>query len=139
MPLGLANAPAIFKRTMDRVLHGLIGVCCFVYIDDIIIYSKNAEENAHLLNLILNRLRHAGLRVKPDKCKIAHTEVKLLGYIVGTNIITIYLEKTRAIATTTSPTSVTKVRRFLGMKIAAPLIALTRSDMEVVIGRTNDV
>ena len=131
----VANAPAVFQRTMDRVLHRLIGVCCFVYIDDIIIYSRDAEEHAHYLKIVMDRLRQAGL--KADKCRIAHTEVKLLRYIVGTDGIASYPEKTRAIATMTAPTSVTEVRRFLGMtgyyrktipdyaKIAAPLIALT--------------
>ena len=86
----------------------------------------------------MDRLRRPGLKVKPDKCRIAHTEVKLLGYIVGTDSITSESEKTRAIATMTAPTSVSEVRRFLGMtgyyrqtipvyaKIAAPLIAITR-------------
>ena len=124
--------------TCHRVLHGLIGVCCFVYIDDISIYSRDTEEHAHHLKLVMDRLRQAGLKVKPVKCRIAHTKVKLLGYIVGTDGITSDPEKTRAIATMTAPTSVTKVRKFLGMtgyyrqtipdyaKIAAPLIALTR-------------
>ena len=141
MPFGLANAPAIFQRTMDKVLHGLIGVCCFVYIDDIIIYSRNAAEHAHHLKLVMDRLRAAGLKVKPGKCKIAQTEVKLLGYIVSTDGISSDPEKTRAIATMSAPTSVSEVRRFLGMtgyyrqtipdyaKIAAPLITLTRKSI----------
>ena len=138
MPLVLANAPAVFQRTMDRVLHGLIGVCCFVHIADIIIYSRDAEEHAHHFKFVMDRLRQAGLKVKLDECGIAHTEDNLLGYIIGTDGITSDPEKTRAIATMTAPTSVTEVRRFLGMtgyyrrtipdfvKIAAPLIALTR-------------
>ena len=115
MPFGLAKAPAIFQRTMDKVLHSLLGVCCFVYIDDIIIYSRNAAEHAHHLKLVMDRLRAAGLKVKPGKCKIAQTEVKLLGYIVSTDCISSDPEKTRAIATMSAPTSVSEVRRFLVM------------------------
>ena len=100
MPFGLA----IFQKTMDKVLHGLIGVCCFVYIDDIIIYSRNAAEHAHHLKLVMDRLRAAGLKVKPGNCKIAQTEVKLLGYIVSTDGISSDPEKTRAIATMSAPT-----------------------------------
>ena len=109
-----------------------------MYIDDIIIYSRNAAEHAHHLKLVMDRLRAAGLKVKPGKCKIAQTEVKLLGYIVSTDCISSDPEKTRAIATMSAPTSVSEVRRFLVMtgyyrqtipdyaKIAAPLITLIR-------------
>ena len=79
------------------------------------IYSRNAEEHAHHLKLVMNRLRQEGLKVKPDKCRIAHTEVKLLGNIVSTDGITSDPEKTQAIATMTPPTSVTEIRKFLGM------------------------
>ena len=135
-PFSLSNAPNVFQRIMDRVLHQLISVCYFVYIDAIIINSRNAEEHAHHLKLVMDRLRQAGLKVKLDKCRIAHTKVKLLGYIVGTDGITSNPEKN--ITTMTAPTSVTAVRRFLGMtwyyrhtipdyaKIAVPLIALKR-------------
>ena len=74
MLCGLANAPVIFQRTMDRVLHGFIGVCCFFYIDDISIYSRNAEEHAHHLELGMNRLRHAGLRVKPVQDSLHYSQ-----------------------------------------------------------------
>ena len=67
MPIGLANVPAVFQRTMESVLHGLIGKCCFVYIDDVIVYSRNTQEHAEHLELVLQRLREAGLKTKPSK------------------------------------------------------------------------
>ena len=45
MPFSLTNAPAIFQRTMNQVLNGLIGKCCMVYIDDIVVYSKDEDEH----------------------------------------------------------------------------------------------
>ena len=57
------------KRTMDRVLHGLIGKCCFVYIDDIIIDSRNAADHICHLRLVTVRLREAGIKIKPDDGK----------------------------------------------------------------------
>ena len=41
MPFGLANAPAVFQRTMDTVLAGLLGKCVFVYLDDLCVYSSS--------------------------------------------------------------------------------------------------
>jgi hypothetical protein len=64
MPFGLCNAPATFQRMMNAVLHDLIGVCVYVYIDDIIIYSTSFEMHMQHLKLVLDRLRAASLQVK---------------------------------------------------------------------------
>ncbi len=42
---GLANAPAVFQRTMNKILAPVIGICAFIYLDDILIYSKNRAEH----------------------------------------------------------------------------------------------
>ena len=54
---------------MDRALHGLIGKCCFVYIDDIIVDSRNAAEHIYCLRLVTERLSKAGMKIKPDDGK----------------------------------------------------------------------
>lgn len=57
MPFGLKNAPATFQRLMNSALSGLQGIQCFVYLDDIVVYSFDLEK--HILNLfnIFDRLR----------------------------------------------------------------------------------
>ena len=138
MPFGITNGCQYFQRTMDKVLHGLIGSCCFVYLDDIIVYSRDPDEHAQHLALVLGRLKEAGLRVKTKKCAFAQPEVPLLGYIVNKNGIRPHPDKTAAIAQMQPPKSVTEVRRFLGMcgyyrqtvkdyaELARPLVDLTR-------------
>ena len=54
---------------MDGVLHGLIGKWCFVYIDYLIIYSRNAAEHNYHLRLVTGRLSEAGIKIKPDDGK----------------------------------------------------------------------
>ena len=54
---------------MDRALHRLIGKCCFVYIDDVIIYIINAAEHIYHLRLVMRRLSDAGMKIKPDDGK----------------------------------------------------------------------
>ena len=51
------------------VLHGLIGKCCFVYIDDIIIYSRNAAELIYHFRLLSEGLSEAGMKIKSDDGK----------------------------------------------------------------------
>lgn len=75
MPFGLVNAPATLQRLMEIVLAGLVGNKCLVYIDDIIIFGKTLEEHNQNLMEVLDRLRKAGLRLKPKKCKFAQLEV----------------------------------------------------------------
>ena len=115
LSFGLANGPAVFQRTMDRVLQGLIGRCCYMYIDDIVIYSRNLGEHVQHLRLVLERLRHFGLKVKPSKCAFAKKEVQLLGYIVSAAGIRSNPEKTQAIASMQPPHDKKAVRAFLGM------------------------
>ncbi len=79
LPFGLCNAPAIFQRTMNKVLSGLIGKCCMVYIDDIIVYSSSTTEHLQHLGAVFQRLRAAGLQLKPSKCSFFLEEVELLG------------------------------------------------------------
>eukprot|EP00731_Ephydatia_muelleri_P034748 Em0075g1a len=67
MPFGLCNAPATFQRLMDRVLGGLKWSSCLVYLDDIIIVGTSFSEHLRNLAGVLQRLRQAGLKLKPSK------------------------------------------------------------------------
>ena len=68
LPMGLTNACATFQRLMDKVLEGLIGEICFVYLDDIIIFSDNAEDHLKHVRMVMERLKNANLRIKLSKC-----------------------------------------------------------------------
>ena len=68
IPFGLCNAPAVFQRTMDKVLSGLIGRFMCVYLDDKIVFSDNMEEHEYHLQCVFERLREAGIKLKPTKC-----------------------------------------------------------------------
>ena len=83
IPFGLCNAPAVFQRAMDKLLTGLIGVSVCVYLDDIIVFSKNMADHEKHLQCVFDRLRSAGLRLQPTKCTFGQSVVKLLGYLVS--------------------------------------------------------
>ncbi|XP_003370753.1 retrovirus-related Pol polyprotein from transposon 412 [Trichinella spiralis] len=70
MPFGLCNAPATFQRLMETVLCGLHWTTCMVYLDDIIVFSKDATEHLEKLDEVFSRLQGAGLKIKPTKCQL---------------------------------------------------------------------
>ena len=75
MPFGLCNAPSTFQRLMELVLTGLHWSSCLVYIDDIIIFSSMVQEHFQRLLEVFERLRSAGLKVKPSKNVISSEEL----------------------------------------------------------------
>ena len=82
MPFGLKTATNTFQTLMAQiVLQGLLNECCLVYLDDVIIFSKNWKEHLHHLSLVLERLTIHGLACSLDKCCFAKREVQYLGLL----------------------------------------------------------
>jgi len=71
LAFGLKNSPANFQRRMDAVLKNLVGNECRGFIDDIIVYSKSAEEHATRLEKVIRKLAEANLQLHPGKCVCA--------------------------------------------------------------------
>ena len=82
MPFGLRNGPAMFQRLMDRLLHKDLDFAR-VYIDDIVVFSSTWEEHCKHIDLVLKRLRTAGLTANEKKCQWGQTKCTFLGHVVG--------------------------------------------------------
>ena len=80
MPMGCKNPSSSFQRMMDEVLNGLIGVCCFVYMDDIFVFSDSLEDHAKHLKQIHDRLLEHDLMVKLKKCEFYQQSITFLGH-----------------------------------------------------------
>jgi hypothetical protein len=115
LPFGITNGCAIFQRMMDKVLGPLRGVCCAVYIDDILIYSDTLEEHFQHIQQVFDRLRAANVSLKSSKCKFFMDEVLFLGHTVNAKGISLDLEKIAAILNFPEPKNVNDVLRFLGL------------------------
>ena len=115
MPFGLCNAPATFQRLMDLILAGLQWTNCLVYLDDILIIGKTFTEHLKNLELVFNRLREAGLKLKPSKCAICQKQVNYLGHVISADGIATDPAKTDKVAHWPIPTCQRKVQRFLGL------------------------
>ena len=115
MPFGLCNAPATFQRLMDHVLVRFIGVCAFVYLDDIVVFSNSEVEHKHHLESIFEALDGANLHLNARKCRFFQPSIKFLGHVVDGSGVHTDADKCRAVASFPTPTSADGVRRFLGM------------------------
>ena len=83
MPFGLTNAPAAFMDLMNRVFHPYLIQFVVVFIDDILVYSKDAQEQEHHLRIVLQILRENKLFSKLSKCDFWLKEVSFLCHIVS--------------------------------------------------------
>ncbi|GKA34287.1 putative reverse transcriptase domain-containing protein [Tanacetum coccineum] len=82
MPFGLTNAPAVFMYLMNRVCKPYLDKFVIVFIDDILIYSRNKEEHADHLRIILELLRKEKLYAKFSKCDFWISIVQFLGHLI---------------------------------------------------------
>ena len=76
LPYGLSNSPASFQRLMDVVLRDLTGTECWIFLDDLIVFSDTIEEHASRLEHVLQRFERANLQnvfLQNPKCGIWFT------------------------------------------------------------------
>lgn len=144
MPFGLTGAPATFERLMERALHGLQWSHCLIYLDDVIVFHKSVEMLAGNLQLVFDRIRSAGLKLKSSKCHFFQPSCKFLGHIVSAEGVSCDPEKISAVKDWPRPKSATEIRSFIGTanyyrrfirsfaEIASPLTNLTRKRVPFV-------
>ena len=70
MPFGLCNAPATFQQLMQNCMGELNFIYCLIYLDDLIMFLRTAEEHLHQLHVVFNHLREYNLKLKPSKCSL---------------------------------------------------------------------
>ena len=115
MSFGLTNAPAHFTYLMNSMFMPELDKFVVVFIDDILIYSKNKEEHAEHLWIVLTRLREHQLYAKFSKCVFWLEEIQFLGNILSAKGITVDPSRVKDILEWKSPTTVRQVRSFLGL------------------------
>ena len=142
MPFGLSNSPLTYVRLMNTVLHGLIGKTASVFLDDILIVSETEAEHFNKLNQVFSRLVAAGLKIKLEKCRFLQEQVTYLGHQIDSQGLRTVQSKVDVVKHFPQPTSVEKVRSFLGLTgyyrkfikgyadIAQPLSSLLKKKAE---------
>ncbi|GKC05303.1 putative reverse transcriptase domain-containing protein, partial [Tanacetum coccineum] len=138
MTFGLTNAPALFMDLMNRVCKPYLDKFLIVFIDDILIYSKNKKEHEEHIKAILELLKKEELYAKFSKCKFWTPTVQFLGHVIDYQGIHVDPAKIESIKDWASPKTPTEFRQFLGLvgyyqifiegfsKIAKPMTKLTQ-------------
>ena len=144
MPFGLMNGPGTFQRLMDRVLEGVPFEVAHCYLDDLIVHGKTVAECIVRLRLIFERLRAAGLKLKPKKCFMFQEQVLFLGHIISGEGVACDPEKIAAVKRWCAPKTVKQLRTFIGTvayykrfvkdfaEICKPLYDLTKKGAKFV-------
>lgn len=114
MPFGLCNAPASFQRLMESVLGDLAFDVLLVYLDDVLVFSKDFSSHLEWLDLVFSRLRDHGLKLNPKKCFLLRQEVKFLGHVVSAAGVQVDMEKVTVLENWPTPRSARDVRQVVG-------------------------
>nr|GEY25911.1 putative reverse transcriptase domain-containing protein [Tanacetum cinerariifolium] len=115
MPFGLTNAPAVFMDLMNRVCKPYLDKFIIVFIDDILIYSKDEKEHEEHLKAILELLKKEKLYGKFSKCEFWIPKVQFLSHVIDSRGIHVDPAKIESIKDWASPKTPTEIRQFLGL------------------------
>ncbi|GFO14964.1 Pol polyprotein [Plakobranchus ocellatus] len=136
LAFGLCNSPATFQRVMEDCFDDINLKDMFVYIDDIIVFSRTVEEHLEKLRKVFCRLRDCGLKLAPQKCELLQREISFLGYQVSEAGIHTDPEKVQKVRQWKTPRNNKELASFLGFasyyrrfvkdfsKLALPLTTL---------------
>jgi hypothetical protein len=140
MSFDLTNAPAYFMYLMNKVFMEYLDKFVMVFIDDILIYSRNEEEYEEHLRIVLQKLREHRLYAKLSKCEFWMKQVAFLGHIISKEGISVDPSKIQDVLGWNAPTSVGDIQSFLGLagyyqrfiegfsKISKPMTELLEND-----------
>jgi hypothetical protein len=97
MPFGLTRAPATFQDFMNKILTPFLRKCVVVFLDDVLIYSRDMEEHVLQVKQVFQKLKDHQLKLKLSKCRFAQTTLEFLGHLISAKGIATDPEKVQVI------------------------------------------
>ncbi|QRW26415.1 Retrotransposable element Tf2 protein [Rhizoctonia solani] len=140
MPFGLTNAPAAFQHFMNNLFRDLIDITVVIYLDNILIFSKDPNKHPEHVREVLLRLLKNQLFCKLSKCHFHVTTVDYLGIVISPAGFSMDQKKIEAVTSWPTPKTVKQVQAFLGFvnylccfipnfsSVARPLHNLTKKE-----------
>ena len=114
MLFGLKNAGATYQRVVTTLFHDMMHRDVEVYVDDMIVKSRDRVDHLTTLERLFERIRQFRLRLNPKKCTFGVTSGKLMGYMVSERGIEANPNKIKAILDMPMSRTEREVRDFLG-------------------------
>ena len=112
--MGLCNSPATLQRVMQEILGDTIGRCCFVYLDDIVVFGGTLDQHEKNVDEVLRLITKAGFRIQAPKCvAVAHT-IPFLGSLVSADGVRTDPAKVAAVIAWKGIEDLTQLRQFVG-------------------------
>lgn len=96
IPFELINAPATFQRTLDIILAGLPWQVCRIYLDDVVVFSKDVASHMRDVDQVFDLLQKAGVTLKLRKCSFLQPKVDYLGYEISSGKLEVTMKNTEA-------------------------------------------
>ncbi|MGH9619265.1 MAG: RNase H-like domain-containing protein [Bryobacteraceae bacterium] len=115
MPFGYKNAPSVFQREMERVFRDRLGKGVFVFVDDILIYTKTEEEHEEMVRWVLGRLIANEYYAQPSKCEFFKRELSFLGHVISERGVDVQQHKVKAVQEWPTLQSKKDIKSFLGL------------------------
>ena len=132
--------PAYFMNLMNKVFMDCLDIFVVVFIDDVLIYSRNEEEHEKHLRIVLERLREHQLYAKFSKCEFWLKQVDFLGHVISAEGVAVDPAKVESVLSWKQPKNVSEIRSFLGLagyyrrfieyfsRISKPMIQLIKTE-----------
>ena len=148
LPFGVASSPAIFQSYISKVLAGISNI--IIYQDDLLILNPDVEDHIETLDIVLNRLQRAGIKLNRKKCSFFAESVNYLGHVFTKDGVHPSEENLRAILDSPRPNNVKQLQSFLGLvtfysrfihsfsSVLAPLYRLLKKNSKFVWGQTQE-
>ncbi|CAI7850020.1 unnamed protein product [Closterium sp. NIES-53] len=146
MPFGLTNAPTTFQMTMNEAFRPLLDKCVIIYLDDILVYSRDRKQHLADLEAVFIVLVKHRLLTKGSKCEFFQNRLEFLGHVTSEAGVEIDPKKLDTVKAWHPPTNITELQSFLGFvnyvrrfvpdmaRLTAPLTDLLRKGVAFTWG-----